>query len=71
MIYEFKVAGIPTAVHYPTPLNKQPAVADGSVQLPMGDRVTERVMSMPMRPYLYEATQNYTVDTLSKLNDEI
>lgn len=47
-----KKQGIPTAVHYPIPLNKQPAVADANVQLPMGDRVAEQVMSLPMHPYL-------------------
>ena len=45
---KLKVAVIPTAVHYPIPLNKQPAVADDSAQLPMGDQVAERVMSLPM-----------------------
>jgi UDP-2-acetamido-2-deoxy-ribo-hexuluronate aminotransferase len=45
---KLKAAGIPTAVHYPTPLNKQPAVADNSAQLPIGDRVAERVISLPM-----------------------
>nr|MBP9727714.1 DegT/DnrJ/EryC1/StrS family aminotransferase [Gammaproteobacteria bacterium] len=30
-------AGIPTAVHYPIPLNKQPAVADDNAHLPVGD----------------------------------
>ena len=45
---KLKAAGIPTAVHYPIPLNKQPAVADDSTQLPMGDQVAERVMSLPM-----------------------
>jgi UDP-2-acetamido-2-deoxy-ribo-hexuluronate aminotransferase len=45
-------AGIPTAVHYPIPLNKQPAVADDKVQLPIGDAVAQRVMSLPMHPYL-------------------
>ena len=47
-----KQAGIPTAVHYPIPLNKQPAVADESVQLPVGDVVAQLVMSLPMHPYL-------------------
>jgi UDP-2-acetamido-2-deoxy-ribo-hexuluronate aminotransferase len=47
-----KKRGIPTAVHYPIPLNKQPAVADDSVFLPVGDRVADRVMSLPMHPYL-------------------
>lgn len=44
--------GIPTAVHYPIPLNKQPAVADKNVDLPVGDQVAEQVMSLPMHPYL-------------------
>lgn len=47
-----KQAGIPTAVHYPIPLNKQPAVADANVQLPVGDTVAQRVMSLPMHPFL-------------------
>ena len=49
---KLKEAGIPTAVHYPIPLNKQPAVADASSKLPVGDAVAERVMSLPMHPYL-------------------
>jgi UDP-2-acetamido-2-deoxy-ribo-hexuluronate aminotransferase len=44
-------AGIPTAVHYPIPLNKQPAVQDELVFLPVGDIVAQRVMSLPMGPY--------------------
>jgi UDP-2-acetamido-2-deoxy-ribo-hexuluronate aminotransferase len=52
---QLKQAGIPTAVHYPTPLNKQPAVADATAQLPVGDAVAQRVMSLPMHPYMDEA----------------
>lgn len=47
-----KAQGIPTAVHYPIPLNKQPAVRDDSANLPVGDQLAERVMSIPMHPYL-------------------
>jgi UDP-2-acetamido-2-deoxy-ribo-hexuluronate aminotransferase len=47
-----KAQGIPTAVHYPIPLNKQPAVADANALLPVGDAVAEQVMSLPMHPYL-------------------
>lgn len=46
-----KEAGIPTAVHYPVPLNRQPAVAS-SASLSVGDAVAERVMSLPMHPYM-------------------
>lgn len=45
-------AGIPTAVHYPIPLNKQPAVKDSSVFLPVGDEIAKEVLSLPMHPYL-------------------
>lgn len=48
---KLKEAGIPTAVHYPIPLNKQPAVAS-KVILHIGDKVAEEVMSLPMHPYM-------------------
>ncbi len=59
-----KQAGVPTAVHYPIPLNKQPAVADPSAHLPVGDRIAQRVMSLPMHPGLDEATQTRVVSAL-------
>lgn len=49
-----KAAGIPTAVHYPIPLNLQPAVADPDVRLPLGDAAAREVLSLPMHPYLAE-----------------
>jgi len=51
-------AGVPTAVHYPIPLNKQPAVQDSDALLPVGDELAERVLSLPMHPYLTHETQN-------------
>ena len=56
--------GIPTAVHYPIPLNKQPAVADAGAQLPIGDAIAQRVMSLPMHPYLDEVTQGQIATAL-------
>ena len=49
---KLKELGIPTAVHYPIPLNKQPAVADSNVSLHVGDLVAGRVMSLPFHPYM-------------------
>ena len=49
---KLKTAGIPTAVHYPIPLNRQPAVAVAAADLRVGDVVAERVLSLPMHPYL-------------------
>lgn len=48
---KLKEVGIPTAVHYPMPLNKQPAL-QSDVVLPVGDLVAEEVMSLPMHPYM-------------------
>jgi UDP-2-acetamido-2-deoxy-ribo-hexuluronate aminotransferase len=61
---KLKTEGIPTAVHYPIPLNKQPAVADNEVQLPVGDAIAERVMSLPMHPYLTIEAQEQIVQAL-------
>ncbi|PUE47650.1 DegT/DnrJ/EryC1/StrS aminotransferase family protein [Limnohabitans sp. 2KL-51] len=64
---QLKQAGIPTAVHYPIPLNKQPAVADASVQLPVGDAVAQRVMSLPMSADLTAADQQTVLGVLTTL----
>ena len=61
---KLKERGIPTAVHYPIPLNKQPAVANANVSLPVGDAIAERVMSLPMHPYLTAEAQEKIVAAL-------
>jgi len=64
---KLKEAGIPFAVHYPLPLNKQPAVADASTVLPHGDLAAEQVISLPMRPYLDDAAVRRIVRCLEGL----
>lgn len=61
---KLKAQAIPTAVHYPIPLNKQPAVADANAMLPVGDAVAERVMSLPMYPYLTADAQEKIAEAL-------
>ena len=61
-----KEAGIPTAVHYPVPLNRQPAVADPDARLPVGDAMAEQVMSLPMHPYLEAAQLKRVVEALAE-----
>lgn len=61
---KLKAQGIPTAVHYPIPLNKQPAVADKDVVLSVGDAIAEKVMSLPMHPYLTIEAQEKIVQAL-------
>ncbi|WP_322867896.1 DegT/DnrJ/EryC1/StrS family aminotransferase [Aquicoccus sp. G2-2] len=57
-------AGIPTAVHYPMPLNRQPAVAAPDAQLPHGDKAAEQVLSLPMHPYMDTGTQEMIVSAI-------
>lgn len=59
-----KAAGIPTAVHYPLPLNRQPAVADAGAVLPVGDKAADEVMSLPMHPYMSGEDQNRVIAAL-------
>lgn len=59
--------GIPTAVHYPIPLNKQPAVADKLSFLPVGDQVAAEVISLPMGPYLTQSEQAQISQCLQEL----
>ena len=49
--------GIPTAVHYPVPLNLQPvfsSLGKPAGSFPVAEAAAERVMSLPMHPYLSE-----------------
>jgi UDP-2-acetamido-2-deoxy-ribo-hexuluronate aminotransferase len=52
-------AGIPTSIHYPTPLNRQPAVKDNDACLPAGDRIAGNVISLPFHAYLTRDQQEY------------
>ncbi len=61
-----KDAGIPTAVHYPLPLNKQPAVSDPDANLPVGDQAAASVISLPMHPYLQQPAQEQIIEALKQ-----
>lgn len=57
---KLKAAGVPTAVHYPVPLNKQPALKCPAA-VPVSDAASDRVMSLPMHPYLKESEQDEVI----------
>jgi dTDP-4-amino-4,6-dideoxygalactose transaminase len=64
-----KAEGIPTAIYYPKPLHQQTAyrhfpVAGG--ELPVSDRLAGEVLSLPMHPYLDEATQDRIVAAVKR-----
>jgi dTDP-4-amino-4,6-dideoxygalactose transaminase len=59
-----KARGIPTAIYYPIPLHRQVAYKKYPVPgngLPVTDRLSEEVISLPMHAYLDEATQDRIV----------
>ncbi len=60
-------AGVPTAVHYPIPLNQQPAVENRSVRLAVGDEVAQQVLSLPMSPHLGESDQRRVAVALASM----
>lgn len=63
-----KAASIPTAVHYPVPLHRQPAFADlgvGEGSFPVSERAADRVMSLPMHPFLTDEQQASVVEALA------
>ena len=66
-----KQVGIPTAVHYPTLLCKQPALVgcgercSRSCGSPNAQHASEQVLSLPMHPYLSESDQDQVVAALA------
>lgn len=61
-----KEAGIPTAVHYPIPLNEQPAYRElsGGGPTPLAAAAARRVMSLPMSPDITPQLQQQIVQAL-------
>jgi len=57
-------SGVPTAVHYPVPLNKQPVFMSESLSFPVAEDVASKVMSLPMHPYITIEDQNLVVSSL-------
>jgi UDP-2-acetamido-2-deoxy-ribo-hexuluronate aminotransferase len=65
---KLKAAGIPTAVHYPIPLNRQPAYAHLSSPdcTPNAAEAAGRVLSLPMHPDLPATEVERIVSALSQ-----
>lgn len=61
-----QAAQIPTAVHYPVPIHRQPAYAhlDAAASCPVSDALAGKVMSLPMGPYLSNADIHAVCSTL-------
>jgi dTDP-4-amino-4,6-dideoxygalactose transaminase len=64
-----KQQGIPTAVYYPVPLHRQEPyrrfpVADGGA--PVSEQLADEVISLPMHPYLDDATQDRITEAVRR-----
>jgi UDP-2-acetamido-2-deoxy-ribo-hexuluronate aminotransferase len=59
-------SGVPTAVHYPIPINEQPAYQYLCCPdcTPVAKKLARRVLSLPMSPYLSEVQQRHIVASL-------
>jgi UDP-2-acetamido-2-deoxy-ribo-hexuluronate aminotransferase len=65
LIAKLSQAGIPTAVHYPVPLHRQPAFSGMPLPtVPAAERAAARVVSLPMHPYMSDADQDSIADAL-------
>ena len=56
--------GVPTAIYYPRPLHRQPAYQshhDGA-HLPVSEDLAERILALPIHPYLSEADMAHVCD---------
>jgi UDP-2-acetamido-2-deoxy-ribo-hexuluronate aminotransferase len=64
---KLKVAGIPTAVHYPMPLHLQECfkyLGYKKGDFPISEIVSEEIISLPMNPYVTDEEINYIVENL-------
>jgi UDP-2-acetamido-2-deoxy-ribo-hexuluronate aminotransferase len=69
ILKKLKAEGIPTAVHYPVPVHRQPAyqsLCRISGSLEHADAVAARVFSLPMHPYLDADTQERIVRAVAQ-----
>ena len=66
---KLKEKGIPTAVHYPIPLNKQPIFEQMSHvgEIPNAEYVAEHVISLPMSAWLRDEDMDYIVAAIRAL----
>lgn len=68
-IERLNAAGIPTAIHYPIPLHMQACFKNEGYKegsLPISEKISKEIMSLPMSAFLKEDDQDYIVEILCK-----
>ncbi len=71
LIAHLKSKGVPSAVYYPIPVHKQDIYSRypvGPGGLPVSEKLAERVMSLPMHPYLEADEQDEIIDAVRSFN---
>lgn len=65
---KLKSFGVPTAVHYPVPIHRQPAYAQFApgISCPVAEQAAGSVISLPMYPDLDESTQDCIVSAVKQ-----
>ena len=61
--------GIPSQIYYPAPMHLQPAYKEygsGPGSLPVSEDISGRILSLPMHPYLDEATVDRIADAVCR-----
>lgn len=62
---DLKAKGIPTAIYYPIPMSAQRGYRDyPSAPVPVSTAIGKKVISLPMHPYLDEATQDLIIEAV-------
>ena len=64
MVLMLKKSGIPTAVHYPMPIHKQPAYSDLNITLPVSELIANKILCLPMHPYLTQNEQDKVINCI-------
>lgn len=59
--------GVPTAVHYPLPIHKQPAFLNPTLSLRHSETAAHRVLSLPMHPYMPQGVQEQIIESVTRL----
>ena len=66
-----KERGVPSVVYYPTPLHRQTAYAHCPIDpdgLPVSEQLAAQVFSLPMHPYMDDATQDTVIGQLQEIS---
>jgi len=62
-----KEKGIPTMIYYPLPIHRQKAYEMFAIgrEFPVSDMLSQKILSVPMHPYLDSETQGYIIDAMN------